>query len=293
MTSDVGHVLTSTVEVAGRQVRYATAGTGEPVVLLHGIGRSLEDWTQTQVALSDRYAVYAVDLAGFGRSQPLVTADLPALADHVLATLDQLGVTGPAHLVGNSLGGAVAMRMAVRDRRRVASLTLADSAGFGREVTVALRVLGIPLLGQLLLRPNANRTRMAERSVFHDRAFVTPERLALATELSHRTGGAEAFLQVARSLGTWWGIRPGWRRELLAAVAGYRIPTLIVWGTRDRILPATQLIAAATAFPHARTHLFTETGHMPQIERADEFGALVVDFLAANPARPSITPAGA
>ena len=90
------------------------------------------------------------------------------------------------------------------------------------------------------------------------------------------------FLETAKSLGSFRGIRAAWRSELVAQVAELRKPTLVVWGERDLILPATHLEAARTLLPHAESHLFTGTGHMPQIERADDFAALVRPFLAGQ-----------
>lgn len=283
MTADTGQAATSTVEVAGRAVRIASRGSGPPVVLLHGLGGCLEEWTEAQRALASHYAVHAPDLPGFGWSDPLDAPALPALAGQVLATLDELGVAGPFHLVGNSLGGAVAMQIAVEAPERVAALVLVDSAGFGRQVTLGLRLLGVPLLGRVLLRnPSRQRARMQLRAQFHDPAFATEERVELKAAMARREGAAEAFRDVARALGTWRGVRRGWRRRLVRAFAALRIPTLVVWGAHDRILPATQIIAATRSLPHARTHLFPETGHMPQIERTEEFTALVHEFLTAH-----------
>ncbi|MDP9869033.1 MULTISPECIES: alpha/beta fold hydrolase [Streptosporangium] len=264
-------------EVDGCRVRYRVAGTGPPVILLHGLGRSLEDWEPLRAALPG-YRLLAIDLAGFGHSHPLPNPRLDSLARHVMRTLDALGVTSAVHVVGNSLGGAVGMRLAADDPGRVASLALADSAGFGRRVTWALRVLDLPLLWRLLLRPDERTARSTELSLFYDPAFATPERVALAHELSQRPEAARTLRSVAAGLGSLRGVHLGWRRDLIAAVARLGIPTLITWGTHDRILPATHLVNAATALPWARIHLFSRTGHMPQIERAEEFAALLARF---------------
>lgn len=291
MTTTTERPGTSTVEVAGRTVRVASLRpahpAGEPIVLLHGLGGYLEEWTETQQALAQHHAVHALDLPGFGRSQPLDHPTLPAIARHLLATLDELGITEPIHLAGNSLGGAIAMQVAVEAPDRVATLVLANSAGFGKQVTIGLRLLGVPLLGRLLLRErSARQVRMNMKNRFYDPAFATEERVALETEFARREGAVASFTAVARTMGTWRGVRPGWRHRLLQSLSKLRIPTLIVWGTHDRILPPAQIIAAARALPHARTHLFPETGHMPQIERTEEFTALVREFVATN-RRPS------
>jgi pimeloyl-ACP methyl ester carboxylesterase len=267
--------------VDGRHVRLRVAGEGPPVVLLHGIGRTLDDFTEQQRLLAPDHRVIAVDLPGHGGSAPLHGPHaLPALAASVAPVLDAAGVDGPVHLVGNSLGGAVAMRLAVQDPGRVASLVLVNSAGFGREVTVALRVLALRPLGRLLLRPNRAVARRTELAIFHDRAYATEDRVAHALAVARQPHAARVMLEIVRGLGTIRGVRPQWREELLDAVAALDIPTLVVWGDRDLILPATHLDTARTRLPRARTHLFRDTGHMPQIERADAFHRLVSDFWA-------------
>jgi pimeloyl-ACP methyl ester carboxylesterase len=137
----------------------------------------------------------------------------------------------------------------------------------------------------MMRRLDREAARRVERSLFVDRAHVTEERVAFAMRVAARPQHAAVFLEAAKSLGGVRGIRPAWRTELLGRVAELRRPTLIVWGERDLILPAAHLAAARTLLPHAETHLFPGTGHMPQIERADEFAALARRFLAAH-ARP-------
>ncbi|MGW4029522.1 alpha/beta fold hydrolase [Streptomyces sp. NPDC004838] len=268
---------TGFVDVDGYRVRYRATGTGSPVVLLHGLGRSLEDWEPLRTALPTR-RLLALDLAGFGWSQAPPDLGLASMAEHVAKSLDRLGVTAPVHLVGNSLGGAVAMRLAVHHPARVASLALANSAGFGREVTWALRVLDLPLLWRLLLHPDKRSARTTERSLYYDPAFATTDRVDLALELARRPNAARTLRHVVRTLGSLSGVHGDWRTDLLTAVAALDIPILVVWGTHDRILPPTHLANAANALPRARTHMFPRTGHMPQIERAEEFAALLDAF---------------
>ncbi|MFI2651363.1 alpha/beta fold hydrolase [Micromonospora fulviviridis] len=280
---------TDELSVAGRWMRCRIAGDGPPVVLLHGIGRTLEDFTAVHAALAGDHRVLAVDLPGHGGSAPLDDPHtLPALATAVAGFLDAAGVTGPAHLVGNSLGGAVAMRLAADAPERAASLVLVNSAGFGREVTAALRLLSVRPLARLLLRPHPAIARRTERAIFHDPAHVTEERIATALAAARQPHAARVMLELVRDLGTWRGVRPEWRAELLDAVAALDLPTLLVWGDRDQILPAAHLAHARTRLPKAQSHLFRDTGHMPQIERAAEFEALVRRFWsrsgAAGPA---------
>ncbi|KAB1109601.1 alpha/beta fold hydrolase [Micromonospora aurantiaca] len=267
--------------VDGRRTRCRISGDGPPVVLLHGIGRTLDDFTALHTALARDHLVLAVDLPGHGGSAPLDGPHtLPALAAAVARFLDAAEVTGPAHLVGNSLGGAVAMRLAVDTPRRVASLALLNSAGFGREVTVALRLLAVRPLARLLLRPHPRIARRTERAIFYDPAYVTDERIATALAAAGQPHAARVMLELVRDLGTWRGVRPQWRADLLDAVAALDLPTLLVWGERDLVLPAAHLAYARTRLPNARSHLFRDTGHMPQIERTAEVEALLRELWA-------------
>jgi len=272
--------------VRGARIRVRQSGdpAHPPVLLLHGIGRSLEDWDPQHDRLADGYRVTSVDLPGFGLSEPMPgRVTLAGLAEGVAATVDALGEDRPVHVMGNSLGGAVAMRLLVDRPERIATLTLVNSAGFGREVTLALRILAVPGLGKPLLRRiDARSAYRIERSLFHDRAHVTKERVEFALRVAARPHNARVYLETARELGTLRGVRAPWRQTLLGQVAAHPRPALVVWGERDLILPATHLAAARRTFPHAATHLFPDTGHMPQIERADEFAGLARQFLAAH-----------
>ncbi|HEX6684922.1 MAG TPA: alpha/beta fold hydrolase [Candidatus Limnocylindrales bacterium] len=261
------------------RVHFRADGSGEPVLLLHGIGRSLHDWTEQHELLRRDFRVYSVDLPGFGRSDRLSSPfSLAAVADALWGLLDAEGESKPLAIMGNSLGGAVALEMAAQRPDRTRALSLVNSAGFGRTVTVALRLLTLPGT-RFLLRPNRTKTYRTERMIFHDRAYVTPQRIDHALALAKNPRTTEVFVEILRTLGTWRGIRAGWRADLLSRAAAHRIPTLVVWGGRDRVLPVAHLESVARSLPHATTHLFHDTGHMPQIERAAEFHRLATTFL--------------
>ena len=274
------------VDVRGARIRVHGSGdpAHPPVLLLHGIGRSLADWEPQHSRLADEHRVISVDMPGFGFSQRLPEpTTLRSLAEGVLGTLDALGEPRPVHVMGNSLGGAVAMQLSALAPDRVATLTLVNSAGFGKEVTIVLRLLGVPGLGRRLLAA-ADRSAItrSERALFFDGAFVTEERIDHAVRVARQPGAAAVFLEATRALGTVRGVSAGWRSALLADVAAHPKPTLVVWGDRDLILPAHHLRAARVALPHAQSHVFADTGHMPQVERAAQFAELVRGFLAAR-----------
>jgi 2-hydroxymuconate-semialdehyde hydrolase len=272
------------VEVDGARIRTHVSGDPQdpPILLLHGIARSLEDWLPQHDRLAAGHRVISADLPGFGLSDPLPgPVSLDGLADGVERTVRALGEERPLHVMGNSLGGAVAMRMLCRDPSHVRTLTLVAPAGFGKEVTAALRILAVPGLGRFLLtKMDRKAAYRAERSIFRDRAMVTDERVEFAMRVLARPGYAATFLATAKSLGGLRGVAPKWRAALLDEVTKLPRPTLVVWGERDLILPAAHLEAARQRMPDARFHLFADTGHMPQIERPDEFASLALDFLA-------------
>lgn len=276
---------TSRIIVDGVGVRYRETGPPDApaVVLIHGLTRSLADWTPLHALLGDEFRVISLDLPGYGRSEPLdrphTLANLAAFVERVL---DALGVRRPIHLCGNSLGGATALQVAVTDPARVRDLALFNSAGFGAEVTPALRVLGIRPLAPYLLRPSWNGAARAERSLFFDKSLATPERIAYADALNHRPWAAQVLLETGTDLGDVRGIDRRWRDELLGRAADLGLPLLVAWGLDDEILPARHLDSVQTHFPQARTHLFPRCGHLPMLEQPEATANLLRDFWAGH-----------
>jgi len=272
------------VEVDGRRTRVRLDGAPDnpPVLLLHGIGRSMEDWAPQYELLARSHRVIAVDVPGFGFSdRPREAITLPGFARGVAAAVDAVGEARPLHIVGNSLGGAIAVQLLALQPERVASLVLVNSAGFGREVTPLLRMLAVPVIGALSTRRTTRMSaRMFERTIYADRSVATKERIDHALAVGQQPHAGAVLRETAVELGTTRGVKPEWRRQLAGAVAPHRRPTLVMWGDRDRVLPAHHLAEARRVFPHAETHLFADIGHMPQIECPKEFADLVVPFLA-------------
>jgi len=273
------------IDVRGKRVRVRVAGSPDspPLVLIHGITRTLEDWSEQFVRLARSHRLIAFDLPGCGFSdRAAADTSVAVLADTVLDVLDTLGESRPVHVVGNSLGGAVAMKVAAIAPTRTASLVLVDSAGFGKAVALPLRLMTIPRLGEAM---TSRITRAAayqlERMSFADPRLATTARVDHAIAVSRQPDTARVTLEIARSLATIHGIRDTWRTELLGAVAPLQIPTLLMWGDQDRVLPATHLAEARAILPHAEAVLFPGVGHMPQIEVPDEFADRVSQFINA------------
>ena len=271
--------------IDGLELRYRVTGEGPPILLLHGIGRSLEDWDEQHELLSAHHRVISIDMPGFAYSDRRAgAANLAKLAGVLAPFLDSLGVTGALPVVGNSLGGAVAMTFAVAHPERVSNLVLVDSAGFGQGVTVALRLLAVTPVGIALTKPNPKNSTRAAESIFYDKKFATADRIQRSYALSLRPGHVKTLLDLAHELGTIRGVRPQWRESLLASLRTLAIPTLVMWGDHDHVLPFPQLDAAIAALPGAERHAFPRTGHMPQIEQSEEFASVVQEFLARTAA---------
>lgn len=146
-----------------------------------------------------------------------------------------------------------------------------------------LRLVAVPLLGRAMTaRTTPKGALLAERMSFADPALATPERVEHALAIARQPGAGIVMHEVARALGTFFGLREEWRQTLLTTIERNPRPTLVVWGDKDRVLPVKHLDAARRQLPHAATHVFAGVGHMPQIERPDEFAALVHDFIRRN-----------
>jgi pimeloyl-ACP methyl ester carboxylesterase len=282
------HTIKS-IYVKGRRTRVLIEGDAHqtPILLLHGVGRSLEDWQPQFLPFRQAgYRVIAPDLPGSGFSERLpASTTLPGLAQGVLETLDVIGETGCLHVMGHSMGGAVALQLLALDPNRVTTLNLVSSAGFGAELHPTLRLVATPVIGALVTRyTNRTSARMNERRIYVDPSFATKERINRALALARQPETGVVLHETARKLATVRGVRPEWRDELMFNVSKHPRPTLIVWGDRDRILPAKHVEAARRLLPHARVHLFQEVGHAPQVEAAERFAELTLDFLGSQTA---------
>jgi pimeloyl-ACP methyl ester carboxylesterase len=271
------------IEVNGRRTRVRVDGdpANPPVLLIHGIGRSMEDWAPQFEPLAQSYRVIALDVPGFGFSERLrEPISLAALTRGVAHTLDALGETRPVHVVGNSLGGALAQQLLVQQPDRVASLALINSAGFGSEVTMLLRMLTLPVLGELSTRrPSRSSAVLFERLIHADKSVATKQRVDHAYAISRQPHSGVVLRETTMAVGSPRGVKPEWRRELAAAVAEHPRPTLVIWGTRDRVLPAHHIEEARRVYPHAELRLLSGVGHMPQIECPQRFADLLLPFL--------------
>jgi len=259
-----------TADVGGRKISYAGAGQdGDVILLVHGYGGDRNSWLFLQEPLAARHRVYALDLPGHGTSAKDVGGgSIDVLAGAVTGVLDAVGA-GRAHLVGHSLGGAVALAVAARDPGRVASLTLIAPAGFGSEINA----------GYLRGFADAQTRRELKPVVgqlFADESLVTRQ---LVDDLLayKRLDGVDTALHALLETLLDGDAQRGDSAALLAA-AGGAVPVTVVWGRADRIIPPAQ----AESVPGAVRHVIEGAGHMPHMERPAEVQAAIEETIARS-----------
>jgi pimeloyl-ACP methyl ester carboxylesterase len=270
------------VKVDGKNVRYWVAGEGPAVILVHGLACSAEFWQYNVADFAQEYRVYALDLIGFGRSDKNVDEFTLAYgASFIAGFMDTLGIERAA-LVGNSLGGAICAQFSVQYPRRLDKLILVDSAGLGRELQFFLRLWSVPILGGMIFGPYQRTFRLLAKLVFYDWSAVDEEWLADAAAVLSLPGVRENALATARIGVDLRGQREELFRGLHGQLSRMTVPTLIIWGSHDLAVPVSHAYTAQDLIPNSRVRIMERCGHIPQMERPQEFNRLVLDFLGGG-----------
>ena len=269
---DTGHTRISTL----------TMGAGRDVVLVHGLGATKASFFDTAAALSRHYRVHAIDLPGFGSSSKPARAAYNAgfFADELIGLLDALSIER-AHLVGNSLGGRIALEAALQAPERVAGLgLLCPAVAFvKRGYHPLVRVLR-PEFG--LLPHRFGRETVAKQfwSMFADPDQVDPSVGDIGVDEFQRIYASPAarlaFLSAARNV---YLDRPFGRDGFYTRLAELERPSLFVWGTHDRLIPSAFSRQVAESLPGAEQVIIQDCGHVPQVERPDQTNGMLRRFL--------------
>jgi pimeloyl-ACP methyl ester carboxylesterase len=280
---------TREMTINGERVAYRTAGKGPVLLLVHGMAGSSETWRHVMPALAERFTVLAPDLLGQGESdKPRGDYSLGAQANMLRDLLDELGHQR-ATVVGQSLGGGIAMQFAYQFLERCERLVLVNSGGLGREVTFYLRMLAVPGFEAIFPLVCAPPLRDAGNLIatWLGRAGIrsTPARqeiwrsyASLADAESRR-----AFFRSLRDVIDYEGQAVNAVSRLYRAA---RLPTLIVWGAQDPFIPVSHAVAAREAIPGSRLEIFDGVGHYPHCEEPERFVAVLTDFITSTkPAR--------
>jgi pimeloyl-ACP methyl ester carboxylesterase len=269
------------LDVLGMQVHLRDEGPRDdpsPIVLLHGSGSSLHAWEGWAQALRSRRRVIRYDLAGFGLTGPSPdnTYSLDADVRLLVAILDKLGVARCV-LGGNSLGGAIAWRAALAHPARIERLILVDAGGYPphpSSIPLGFRLARLarwPLLATLFEHV-LPRSLVAQgfRNIYGDPSKVTPEQIERSVELTRRAGNRRALL--ARAMQRRTGI-------LAERIPELTLPTLILWGGRDRLIPPEDAERFHREIAGSTLAIFEDLGHAPEEEDPVRTVAAVKRFL--------------
>jgi pimeloyl-ACP methyl ester carboxylesterase len=281
-------IATERLRLHGHDVEYATAGEGPAVLLIHGITSSLRTWSKVLPRLAESHRVIAPDLLGHGASaKPRGDYSLGSFASGLRDIMIALDVP-TATVVGHSMGGGIAMQLAYQFPERVERLALVNSGGLGREVSLLLRAATLPgaelvlplLFGTPLTRP-AGAVVGRLLGVLGVRSRADLEGMGHGIASLRRREGQRAFLHTARSIMDAGGQRINATDRLYLAES---MPSLIVWGERDPLIPADHGRAAHAAMPGSRLELFAQAGHFPFNDDPDRFVDVLSDFIATTDA---------
>jgi pimeloyl-ACP methyl ester carboxylesterase len=268
----------------GNDVAYRRAGDGPVLLLLHGIAGSSETWLPAMRLLQRDHTVIAPDLLGHGASaKPPGDYSLGNYAAGLRDFLDVLELDR-ATVVGQSYGGGVALQFAYQFPERCERLALVDAGGLGREVSWLLRLVTLPgaeyVLPALFLAPvrdwgNRALSFLKDRGIRSERATEMWRSFGSLTEPTNRA----AFVRTMRAV-----IDPG--GQAVSAMdrlyLAEEMPTLIVWGDRDRIIPVSHAYLAHEAIPNSRLEVMEGIGHFPHVEDPLGFVEILMDFLSST-----------
>ena len=271
-----------TVRIHGHQVGYYAAGSGPALILVHGVASSSRTWRRVIPRLAERFTVVAPDLLGHGASAKLRgDYSLGAHASGIRDLMVALGIDR-ATLVGHSLGGGVAMQFAYQFPERIERLVLVGSGGLGEEVSLLLRVLTLPGAEYILpLGCRAEFSRAIARGAgWLGRIGVRPSALAEEIWNGYVSLGTKdsrnAFLHTLRSVVDVTGQRVSAIDRLYLA---REVPTLIVWGDRDPLIPVAHGRRAHRAIKGSVLKVYRDVGHFPHFDEPERFVDDLVDFI--------------
>jgi pimeloyl-ACP methyl ester carboxylesterase len=272
------------LDLHGERVAYRDAGTGEALLLIHGMAGSSATWREVIPALSKKYRVLAPDLLGHGEStKPRGDYSLGAFAASLRDLLDELEIDR-ATIVGQSLGGGVAMQFTYQHRDYCRRLALISSGGLGPDLNWILRILSAP--GAELVLPV-----VAQRAVLNvgnklgswltSAGIQSPRGSEMWSAYSSLADPQtrQAFLRTLRSV-------VDYRGQAVSALGkihvSHGLPTLLIWGEQDRIIPVAHGYAAHEAVPGSRLEVLADVGHFPHVEAPAAVVDILDDFIATT-----------
>jgi pimeloyl-ACP methyl ester carboxylesterase len=269
------------VEIDGTRVNYVDLGSGdrEPVVFVHGLGGQWQNWLENLPRVAQERRVLALDLPGFGLTpEPREKITIPWYGRCVEAFCEKLGL-GEVALVGNSMGGFIAAEVAIQFPSRVSRLVLVSAAGISSSNVRRRPVLLVGRVAAAIIANTAPRHRsIAARPTsrhLSPMAFVARYPKLLRPDLVY-----EGFFKGTGKPGFDDALRANLEYDFMDRLPEVRVPTLIIWGENDSIIPVRDANEFERLIPDSRKVVMQETGHIPMAERPQAFNDLLLDFLA-------------
>ena len=255
------------IKINNLDIHYLNGGEGDPLVLIHGGLGGASGWLQNLTELSNMYTIYAPDLPGFGSSQPIsddfqVSEFVNFLEDFT----DRLGLKR-FHLMGHSLGGGIALHFALKYPHKIGRLVLVSSMFLGKEIALWARFLSSPAFLKLLGEAGIAIFKAVGwlfKLLYAPSEFVAP------------------FSRIQMSIGKNLMTLQGQAIVLLNRLSEIVMPTLVVWGTRDEVVPAKHAYATAELIPDCQIHIFEGGSHNVYKQRIGEFSKLLTGFLGRD-----------
>jgi pimeloyl-ACP methyl ester carboxylesterase len=268
------------VRVNGSNARYWQMGdSGSNVILLHGGNGSIEFWLYNISVLAKHHRVYAFDMVGSGKSDyPDADYSLTYQAEFLHGFMAALSIDS-ATLIGNSMGGAVALQFTKLYPDRVDRLVLVDTMGLGREISLGIRLITLPAIINLL-RPGRWMIPEMLKSNFYNGRSLPPEWIELRYAIFAIPGRNQVILKLGQSNFNLRGVRPEVYQPIVDSLDKITQQTLIIWGDCDRIIPVKHADIAAARLPNHQLQIFPNCGHHPYLEYPDRFNRSVLEFLA-------------
>ena len=252
------------------------------MLLLHGLGTSLITWQRNVAPLVDAgYRVLALDLPGHGDSdKPRTLSYDPISGANLLRQFLDLQEVERASLVGNSAGGLVVGQFSIAYPDLVDRMVLVAAGGLGREVCWYLRLMSVPLLGELIYQPGLQNPIDLSKRIFYQEPPFLKEVLPEMLRVRNMPGARYAAIQAVRSSINLLGLRK--QQYILDQLTGLSKPLMAVWGEEDNIIPAVHAEEVRRAIPHSLVRVLPQCGHWPHMEKSDEFNDLLVQFFSGS-----------
>ena len=258
------------VSIFGQKIHYVEAGSGPKVILLHGLGGSTQAWQFNIGPLAEKFHVFVPDQIGFGKSdKPMVNYRIRTYVDFLDQFCKQLKIER-ATLIGNSMGGWIAVHFAAAFPDRVDKLVLVDAAGYAPPKDFDTRVF-------FALNPTTREgMKVLISKIFYNKAFQTDAAVDMAMAARFAAGDGFTIKSITESI-----IRG---EDLLDdIVKTIKRPTLIVWGREDGLTPVADAERFQKDIAGSKLVVFDQCGHAPNMEKPGEFNAAVIKFLSENP----------